>query len=372
MSENFKYADPLNPGIKPIPSAHVIGSHGLGGAELFYVRLICALRALGHPVLAICPPGSAVAARLAPVPVIPMPMSSIWDIRARWRIPKAGKRAGVPIIQTYLGRATRLTRLKPAGGIIHVARLGGYYDLKHYRHAHAWVANTRGIYDYLLAAGFPAGRVFHIRNFVEPKAPISGVDIQQTRRHLRIPSDAWVLLSAGRLHPNKAFDTLIDAVAALPPRISGRPVHLVIAGAGPLEAQLKTHALSRRVADRTHFIGWQHDLGPYYGLADVFVCPSRIEPLGNVILEAWAHGVPVVSASSAGGTELVKDGINGRLVPVDDRGALAATVREVLKSDSAVRSSMAQAGRETLEAQYNRDAVVSAYIGMYETLLQGR
>ncbi len=367
MFENFKYSGPLNP-----PTAHVIGSRGLGGAEMFYVRLVRALHALGHPVLAVCPPSSGVSAELATVPKLPVRMSSLWDIRARWKIPRGCKRAKALIIQTYMGRATRLTHLKPTGGIVHVARLGGYYDLAHYRHAHAWIANTRGIYHYLLAAGFPSGRVFHIGNFVEPAAPVSEAHVQHTRGRLCIPRDAWVLVSAGRLHPNKAFDTLIDALAALPPCISGRPLHLVIVGAGPLDAQLRTHARSRHVTERTHFVGWQRDLGPYYGLADVFVCPSRIEPLGNVILEAWSHDVPVVSTASAGGTELIQDDVNGRLVPVDDGAALAAAIHEVLESDPTARSALAQAGRRTLEAEYSRDAVLSAYLRMYEILLQDR
>ncbi|HDO51647.1 MAG TPA: glycosyltransferase [Rhizobiales bacterium] len=353
---------------RPIRSVHIIGSRASGGAERFYIRIVRSLHALGHPVLAVCPPGSAIAQKLVDVPMRPLSMRSIWDLYARWNIAHATRSFGTQIVQTYLGRATRLTHLKGGGRSVHVARLGGYYNLDHYRHAHAWVANTGGIYRYLITNGFPAKRVFHIGNFVEPAPPRPATTRTQIREAAGIPPDAYVLVSVGRLHPNKAFDNLLTAFAALPRRVDYRPLHLVIVGDGPLRGEIQDQARSLRIAADVHFVGWQSDPNPYYQMADIFICPSRIEPLGNVILEAWSHGLPVIATRSAGAEELIHDGVDGRLVPIDDPATLAAAIRGFLETDTKTLEAFAEAGRVTLAENHGAESVLARYIEMYRLL----
>ncbi len=354
-----------------IRTVHIIGSRASGGAERFYSRLVSALHAQGEPVLAVCPPGSAVAEELESTgtPVQPLAMRSVWDLAARWRIGRIARQFDADIVQTYMGRATRLTHLPRGRRPVHVARLGGYYNLKGYRHAHGWVGNTRGICDYLLDSGLPADRVFHIGNFVDRPAPVAATDIQRLRTRLGVPSDALVVTAAGRLHPNKGFPDLLEAFARLPRELGGRPLHLVIAGDGPMAAELKALGEQLALHDRLHWAGWQNDLGPYYGLADLFVCPSRHEPLGNVILEAWNHGAPLLATRSLGAEELITDGDNGRLVPVQDPPALAGAMEELLRADPGMRGALAERGRATVAASHSREVVVGAYLDMYAQLL---
>ena len=87
-------------------------------------------------------------------------MRGIWDLWARGKIAKLVESRRPPIVQTWMGRATRLTHLPARSQSVHVARLGGYYNPKGYRHAHAWVGNTRGICDHLIREGLPANRFF--------------------------------------------------------------------------------------------------------------------------------------------------------------------------------------------------------------------
>jgi len=352
-------------------SVHIIGSRASGGAERFYGRLVGALHQRGEPVLAVCPPGSAVAQELnrSGAPVQPLAMRSVWDLAARWRIKRIVRDFDADIVQTYMGRATRLTHLPRDRRPVHVARLGGYYDLKGYRHAHAWVGNTRGICDYLLDNGLPTERVFHIGNFVDPPTPVPADRIERLRTELGIGSDALVVTSAGRLHPNKGFPDLLEAFARLPREIDGRAVHLMIAGDGPLADELKAQGTRLGLDGRLHWAGWQTELGPYYALGDLFVCPSRHEPLGNVILEAWNHGAPLLSTRSLGAEELITDGDNGRLVPVQDPTALAGAMEELLRAGPAARGALAERGRATVADHHSREAVVDGYLAMYATLL---
>ncbi len=350
--------------------AQIIGSRGGGGAERFYVRLTAALHAAGTPVLAVLPPGSYVDHELPPeVPRARIPMRGVWDLQARWRIRRALRRFGADVAQTWMGRATRLTRLAAGARPVHVARLGGYYDVKGYRHAHAWVANTRGIRDHLVAHGLPAGRVFHIGNFVEPFEPAGPETVHRAKADLGIPPQALVVLALGRLHPNKGFLDLLDAFARLPARQDGRPVHLLLIGGGPLRTEIHRAAGRSPAAARIHLLDWVRDTAPYYAAADLLVCPSRHEPLGNVILEAWAHGLPVVSTATAGPSELIRDGETGRLVPVADPEALADAIRDLL-ADGYRRRSLARRGRETVLSEHGREAVLTAYLALYRHLAE--
>ena len=215
-----------------IPSVHVMGSRLFGGAEHFYVRLLRILRDAGYPVTAINRPGSPVADELAndAIQQIHIPMASGWDLWSLWRLRETCKDMGQCIVQTYMGRATRLTRLPSKTPAIHVARLGEYYKIDgYYRHAHAWIGNTRGICDYLVRSGLPANRVFYIGNFVPDPSPADETSKAEALLKYGIQQDAWVIFSLGRLVDVKGFDDLLRAMALMPREIAGKPLMLLVA-----------------------------------------------------------------------------------------------------------------------------------------------
>jgi glycosyltransferase involved in cell wall biosynthesis len=267
-----------------------------------------------------------------------------------------------------MGRATRLTHLDPSQRPIHVARLGGYYDLKGYRHAHAWVGNTQGICDYLVRNGLPAARIAHIGNFVDIPAASSPEQLADWRRRLVIPEDALVLAAVGRLHPVKGFEDLLTALAMLETAFHHRPLILVIVGDGPLNVKLRKHAEQLGIGSQIRWVGWQLDPHPYYELADLFICPSRHETLGNVILEACGHGRAVLSTQTAGALELVAHGEDAWLVPHRQPRALANGVRLLLE-DEPLRTRLAFQGRKKVETHYSQRHIVSAYLDFYQRLL---
>jgi glycosyltransferase involved in cell wall biosynthesis len=350
-------------------SVHIIGSKESGGAERFFVRLVRTLTQTGNRVNVVCPPRSKVAQMLSDIlQPIEISMRGNWDMLARHQITEIIKEISPDVVQTYMGRATRLTHLPSNRLPVHIARLGGYYNLKSYRHAHAWVGNTKGICQYLINGGFPPDRVFFISNFIEPSQPTNSAQLQELRKNMGIPPDAWCLLSVGRLHPNKGFPDLIDAMALLPQEIAHRPLHLIIVGDGPLRESLHQHASRAGLTNRIHWTGWQNNPAPYYDMADVFICPSRHEPLGNVILEAWNHKRTVISSSTLGANELINSGKNGILVPVQNSNALSAAIRGLLDSSNETRIILGENGYISLMNHYSPQAVVKAYIDLYKLL----
>lgn len=258
------------------------------------------------------------------------------------------------IVMTWMNRATHMC---PRGKFIHVSRLGGYYDLKYYQACDHLIANTEDIRDYLVNEGWPADKAHYLPNFAEDT-----VAVPVRRTDYYTPDRGKLILALGRLHPNKAFDVLLQALVRLP------DAYLWIAGDGPLRESLEVLAQRLGVKPRVRFLGWRDDVPALLAACDVFVCPSRHEPLGNVVLEAWARGKPVVAADAVGPGMLIQQMENGILVPVDDAEALASAVRAVFEDDE-LRAQLGREGRAAFEANYSERVVVAKYIAFFESLL---
>ena len=138
-----------------ISNLHIISSKTSGGAERFCLRLAHALRQDGWETSLLLRHGSILAPHVSSkIQVCQTTMATAWDPWSRWQIARAIRRLKPELIQTYMGRATRLTRLR-GHAAVHVARLGGHYRLTGYCHADAWIGNTKGLCDYLIDQGLP-------------------------------------------------------------------------------------------------------------------------------------------------------------------------------------------------------------------------
>jgi glycosyltransferase involved in cell wall biosynthesis len=361
--------------LSPFKAVHIIGSRRSGGAERFFVRLVRGMVEAGVQTSIISRAGSYVGQELdrqlgQRLQQYTVPMLNVRDPWSRLRITRILGSIEPQVVQTYMGRATRLTRVPDPVGTVHVSRLGGFYKLSGYRHAHAWVGNTIEIRDYLLENGFPRDKVFYIRNFVDPEPAATEETKSRIREELGVPDDAFVIVSAGRFVPKKGFDLLLESFSRIPDRAGDRPVHLVLAGAGVQENVLKKISSDLGIESRVHWAGWLEQPGPYYELGDLFVCPSHHEPLGNVILEAWNHGVPVLSTASQGARELIQDGVNGVLVPCGDSDAMSVAMKRFL-DHPAEFSHLPEEGNRSLDASYRSEVIVTEYIQMYRQLLAG-
>lgn len=322
-----------------------------GGAELFFERLVAAQHEAGDAVLAVIRRDPARAARLRAAGLAPAELAfgGYLDRRTSPRLRRALDAFAPRVAVTWMSRATRQA---PRGPWVHVGRLGGYYDLAYYRRCDHLVGNTRGIVDWLRRSGWPDERTHYLPNFVADFAATPPAALDPPRP---------LLLGLGRLHRDKAFDVLIRAL----PRIPG--ACLAIAGDGPELPRLRALAREAGVDGRVRFLGWRDDAGALLRAADLFVCSSRVEPLGNMVLEAWSARCPLVAADADGPRELVRDGVDGLLVPREDAEALAAAVRSVL-NDPARAASMTEAGRARFEAEFSAGSVLATWRSFLETV----
>ncbi len=340
----------------PVVQAMAGAEHG--GAEAFFERLAIALNRAGLPQTLVIRRDGARSARLrdAGLAVTELPFGGRLDLVTRRRFAAVVAKARPRVVLTWMSRATRLcpTPSPSTGPFIHAARLGGYYDLKHYRHCRHLIGNTRDLCDWMERSGWPAERVHYLPNFAaDDRAP------PVARADFATPADAPLILALGRLHPNKAFDVLIKALAAVP------GAHAWIAGEGPLAAELERLAAERGVADRVRFLGWRTDVAALSAAADLLVCPSRHEPLGNVVIEAWARDLPVIAAASQGPKQLIEDGATGLLVPIDDDAALAGAINRLI-ADPVLARTIAAAGREAFERDFTERVVVARYLDFFD------
>jgi glycosyltransferase involved in cell wall biosynthesis len=210
--------------------------------------------------------------------------------------------------------------------------------------------------------GFDATRVRVVRNGVSvPDAASLAEARGRARAELGIPPDETWLVFVGRLTAEKGVDVLLDALAG------DVGAHgLLVVGDGRERAGLV--ALASRARTPVRFCGYQSDVSPFLAAADVFVQPSRSEGLPFALLEAMAHGLPVV-CSRVGGMAGAVDG-GGVLVPPGDAGALGEALR-VLGTDAARRRTLAEAARAGVARQFGLASMIAALHAGYEEAVHG-
>lgn len=190
------------------------------------------------------------------------------------------------------------------------------------------VAVSAGIGRDLTARGVPARKVEVIHNPLPPGIHDGPRRTYPWQGELEALGQGPVIVTAGRLNPVKDHRTLLAAFAQLR---ATRPARLVIFGDGPLRAELVAEAERLGIAGSTLFPGYVNDPAACYAVADLFVLSSVSEGFGNVLIEAMAAGVPVVSTDAPHGPrEILEDGALGPLVPVGDAAALAAAMARTL------------------------------------------
>jgi glycosyltransferase involved in cell wall biosynthesis len=319
-----------------------------GGAEAFFERLAIALDRAGETQKLVIRREPTRAARLrgAGLDVEELAFGGAVDLTTRPRLAKIIAAFHPRVVLSWMSRATAGI---PRGDFVHVARLGGYYDLRYYKHCDHLIGNTSALTEWLVAQGWPASRAHYLPNFAEIAAlpPLP-------RASLATPEGAPLALALGRLHPNKGFDVLLDAVAQV------KGLYLWLAGEGPLRRGLERQASSLGIKERVRFLGWRDDAAALLAACDMLVCSSRSEPLGNTIIEAWAARRAVIACAASGPAELIRSGETGLLVPVDDAAKLAAAIAALVADKPRARA-LADAGHALYATQFSEAPVVARY-----------
>ncbi|MFN0113868.1 MAG: glycosyltransferase [Paracoccaceae bacterium] len=325
-----------------------------GGAERFFVNLVTALAARGVEQRFIIRPDRSWHREIAPFgPVIQNNFrrleigGNLMHLRVRWLIWRWKPDA----IMAWMPRAARL--IPKRAKAVKIARMGDFpKHLKHFVNCDVLVGNIPGIADRVRALGWTRPAIT-ISNFPRDVAPDP-----VARAALGTPEDAFLIAAGGRFVPRKGFDTALRALALLP------GAWLWLIGDGVEREALERLAAELGVADRVRFTGWVGEPIHHIAAADAFVLPSRHEPLGNVLLEAWAAGTPSVSTRSEGPSWFMRDGVDGLMVPINDAPAMAAALAR-LREDRDAAKGFARNARDRLAAMFSEEGIAGAYLRLF-------
>ena len=271
-----------------------------------------------------------------------------------WHLQRAINEFKPDAIIAWRAPAARLIpRGVPAAKVV---RLGDYpRHVRHFEGLDAVVCNNPNIGRHVEGLGW-RGDAPIISNFSRAAAvsPIS-------RGELDTPDSAFVICGAGRFTRVKGFDVLINAISHL----SGSYLWLV--GDGPEAAALKRQSEDLGVSDRVRFAGWRDNPTEVVAAADAFVLPSRGEPLGNALIEAWQVGVPSVATMTDGPNWYATDGVNALLVPINDSEAIVSALYRLI-NDPLLRSRLVAMASSTLRKNFDKTSVVDQYFSLFELI----
>jgi glycosyltransferase involved in cell wall biosynthesis len=174
-----------------------------------------------------------------------------------------------------------------------------------------------------------------------------------------------ILLTVGRLSPEKGFDVLVRRFARL--AAENEAVDLVILGEGLARAELESLVSEHGLSDRVHLPGRVGNVSDWYDRASVFVMTSRWEGFPMVLLEALAHGVPaVVTDFYDGPREIIQHGVNGFIVPADNEGEWLSTV-QVLLNDQVRRAELSAAAKN-VRTTFGEETVLARWQALFDQL----
>jgi glycosyltransferase involved in cell wall biosynthesis len=245
-----------------------------------------------------------------------------------------------------------------------------------YQNADAIVVYGEHVKRYLATEGVRAERIFVAPHAVDNSLyarPVSESERADLRRKLGIHSGQNVILYLGRLEKAKGIPHLVEAFAAS----DLQDAVLVIAGAGSERPALEAAVRNLRLEERVRFAGYVpiEETVCYYALASVVVLPSVTtpqvrEPWGLVVNEAFNQGVPVIASDSVGAVVggLVRDGVNGVVVPEGNSTALARALERVGNDPEAQRRMGAEAKR--VIAEWSQEAQAAGFARALEFVLR--
>lgn len=210
----------------------------------------------------------------------------------------------------------------------------------------------------------------NIETYIKPAKPVTVIPLpfhrpehpRSSRKELKLDPKKYLLLSAGRVVKRKGYDHLIRAMHSL-----DRNIHLLILGDGPELPNLKELASNLGVDERVHFLGYissDEEKFKYYNACDLYVLSSLHEGMGIVVQEAMEFGLPVVATNHGGQVDLIRDGVNGLLVPPGDPEALAEAIRKVYKNGKLAKA-FGLKNSEYIE-NYYAPKIADEYVRLFE------
>jgi L-malate glycosyltransferase len=348
-----------------------------GGGERHLADLSHALAGLGHEVYAASVPGSPLWAELSFLTKgSTLALSRLNYVKNLTGLARFVRTHGIEIVHAHAARDYHLAAL--------AVRLASRGQLVLTRHA---LFPLRGINRHLLRG---AGRVIAVSQAVAESLRCNGVieSSKITVIHNGIDTDRFarsvaaagargdcpiLVGTVGHLAPIKGHDVFVRAAALISARRRG--VHFVVIGEDKSPQMGYRKFLEGLVAElglsgSVRMPGWQDDIPGVLSSLTLFVSAARSEPFGLSIVEAMAAGLPVVAAASEGASEIIEDGLSGRLVPVGDPEPLAEAIGDLL-DDPSERSRLGRDAQLAAQQRFSLARMAGDTERVYREVLAG-
>ncbi len=218
-----------------------------------------------------------------------------------------------------------------------------------------FIAMTNFIEQNFLKNGIPKEKIFRIPNGINISSDVSSIVEEQ-----------YTCLFVGNLYqePAKGMDILLGAwkevVVKYPTAI------LKIVGQGNIK-KYENDAKELGISKNVVFYGKQNNVSDFLKTATIFVLPSRREGMSNALMEAMLYGKPCIATDISGNQDLIQNGENGILVPVNNKNELAKAILYLLKNDE-IRKRIREKAKITIEKNYMIEHIASKYIQTYNTI----
>lgn len=351
----------------PIRVLHVVGSNRVAGTERHVLGLASELRAMNCDVSLACPARATVLIEEARARGVP---TRSWISSCR---PPPG------IVHVHDGRSAVMGWLLARNPRVALVRTQHFVRPASVTRGGLTGSLSRALHRYLnrridgYIAVSQAAKVAAIERGETASAPVvvippgirlPAADAVATARSSRAQAKTPLVAAAGRLEEERCFDVLLEAI---PQVHKDQPwCRFVIAGSGSAETKLKCLARRLGVDHAVTWTGWLPSINPVLRRSHLFVNTWPWEGFGMATAEAMAFALPVIAVRSGASTELVEDGMTGRLVAPEDPQALAAVMSELIE-DRSRAAMMGEHGRERAE-NYSIDRTAAATLKFYRGL----
>lgn len=212
-------------------------------------------------------------------------------------------------------------------------------------------------------------KLFVVPNGVDLPGKIDVEKKEALQKELVISDRAIKVGVIASLVPVKGHIYFIDAIRKV---VNEYPeIQVLLVGDGILRSELEARVHQLGIDDNVQFLGYRNDVEGILGLLDIFVLPSLEEGMSNAVLEAMAHGLPIIVTDAAGSFEIVENGKSGIIVQKGNSEPLAKALLNIIR-DKAYRLSLGMEARKRVEREYSMSQVVSRNLQVYEELLAER
>ena len=366
----------------PVRVGFVLHVMQVAGAEVLVAETIRRLSGQIDPVILCLDSIGALGEQLQQqgVPVIAYGRRAGLDLGVSWRMAKDLRARKIQVLHAhqytpffYGAVAARLVRRRPR--VIFTEHGRHYPDVtsRKRRFANRWLFDRMA--DRINAVcrfsarslsekdGFRPERIEVIPNGIDPPLYAGLIDVPQERRRLGLDPHRKYVACIARLHPVKDHATLLRGFGTV---ARCRPdTDLLLVGDGPLRQELERQVTAEGLVGRVRFLGVRDDVAALLRVVDVFTLTSVSEAASITLLEAMAAGRPVVVTAVGGNPEIVREGLDGLLVPRGDASFLANTLLTVL-NDSDLAMTLGTNGARRVTSDFLLEATISRYRALYD------